>query len=286
MDAIPEARSFKGLEVLVADDSAVNREVIVQALRQLDIAPDVVENGLQALSQVKVKSYDIILMDGSMPEMDGFTATRLIREDENAQRKKPVPIIALTAHVAGDAANAWKECGMNARVLKPFTMELLTNCIAEWCENKSALPAMNLKDSKNSATSTPVDVEGGQPVLNPAVLNSLREISGDMGDAMLDRLFSIYRENAPDALHNLDAACNTGDLIKISGAAHALKSMSGNIAASRLATICEHLEQQSAAGVSKNVSALQAAIGNEFVLVMDEIAAADKPVLSETKAWA
>jgi len=57
-------RSFAGLDVLVADDSAVNREVIVQALRILHITPDVVENGLQALSHAKTKKYDLILMDG------------------------------------------------------------------------------------------------------------------------------------------------------------------------------------------------------------------------------
>lgn len=280
-----QLRSFEGLEVLVADDSAVNREVIVQALRLLDISPEVVENGLQALSHAKAKRYDIILMDGSMPEMDGFTSTRLIREDETARRTKPVPIIALTAHVAGDAAHAWKDCGMNARVLKPFTMETLTNCIAEWCgagtvRQEEVVEETQVEQAPVVEHMPAVDTEN--PILDPAVLNNLREISGDFGDEMLDRLFTIYRDNAPDAMKNLDDACVSGDLVRISSAAHALKSMSGNVAASRLAGKCEKLEQQAAAGDDSSVPALQLKVRDEFELVMQVLANnadADEPSL-------
>lgn len=267
-------RSFAGLDVLVADDSAVNREVIVQALRILHITPDVVENGLQALSHAKSKKYDLILMDGSMPEMDGFTSARLIREDESARRLKPVPIVALTAHVAGDAANAWKDCGMNARVLKPFTMEALTNCIAEWCsvDKTTHLNEITVSPEAMDETAQEVQVAAGElPVLDPTILNNLREIAGDMGDDMLARLFSIYRDNAPAAIKNLEDECNGGELTNIASAAHALKSMSGNIAAMRLAGICDELEQHASVGESENVSSYLEKIKAEFLLVIDEL---------------
>ena len=270
-------QSFKGLDVLVADDSAVNREVIVQALRILNIHPDVVENGLQALSHAKSKQYDLILMDGSMPEMDGFTSARLIREDESARRIDEVPIIALTAHVAGDAANAWKDCGMNARVLKPFTMEALTNCIAEWCGAGQVAEPQTFEQEPVSNEAKPVEPTSVQPdnqeipILDPAVLDNLREIAGDMGDDMLERLFAIYRDNAPAALQNLENECRGDDLIRIAGAAHALKSMSGNIAAARLASVCNTLELQTSAGERQNIQSLCAEIGTEFSLVIDEL---------------
>ncbi len=274
-DTSLELQSFEGLKVLVADDSAVNREVIVQALRRLEITPDVVENGLQALAHAKARRYDMILMDGSMPEMDGFTSARLIREDEAAKRVKPVPIIALTAHVAGDAADAWKDCGMNARVLKPFTMEALTNCIAEWSGKEPKSPTKPapqvIQKVPVSVTAATPDTSVEMPVLDPAVLNSLREISGEFGDAMLDRLFTIYLNNAPDALALLDTACASGDTTRISSAAHALKSMSGNIAASRLAELCEAMERQTATGSSTNTPAMHRKIQEEFERVMEEL---------------
>ncbi len=282
-----DARSFTGLDVLVADDSAVNREVIVQALRILHITPDVVENGLQALSRAKTKKYDLILMDGSMPEMDGFTSARLIREDESARRIKPVPIVALTAHVAGDAANAWKDCGMNARVLKPFTMEALTNCIAEWCIPDSAVPLPEVTippEATDEAVQETQVAPTELQVLDPTILNNLREIAGNMGDEMLARLFAIYRDNAPAALQNLKDECSGDDLIKIANAAHALKSMSGNIAATRLASICDELEQQASAGDNKNVGLLFENIKVEFLLVMDELADDNQSTSEPAKA--
>jgi HPt (histidine-containing phosphotransfer) domain-containing protein len=113
-----------------------------------------------------------------------------------------------------------------------------------------------------------VAAETENPILDPGVLNNLREISGDFGDEMLARLFTIYRENAPAALASLDEACDSSDLTRVSGAAHALKSMSGNVAATRLATKCEQLEQQAAAGNSSNIPTLHADIQQEFKLVM------------------
>ncbi len=289
IETTADIQSFAGLDVLVADDSAVNREVIVQALRILHITPDVVENGLQALSRAKTKKYDLILMDGSMPEMDGFTSARLIREDESARRIKPVPIVALTAHVAGDAADAWKDCGMNARVLKPFTMEALTNCIAEWCTPDGAvsLPEVSVPPEATDETVQQTQAAPAElPVLDPVIINNLREIAGDMGDDMLDRLFSIYRDNAPAALQNLQDECKGGDLIKIAGAAHALKSMSGNVAATRLASICDELEQQASAGDNNNTSTLFKKIKVEFSLVMDELEdnsqSDDAPIMAQS----
>ena len=289
IETTADIQSFAGLDVLVADDSAVNREVIVQALRILHITPDVVENGLQALSRAKTKKYDLILMDGSMPEMDGFTSARLIREDESARRIKPVPIVALTAHVAGDAADAWKDCGMNARVLKPFTMEALTNCIAEWCTPDGAvsLPEVSVPPEATDETVQQTQAAPAElPVLDPVIINNLREIAGDMGDDMLDRLFSIYRDNAPAALQNLQDECKGGDLIKIAGAAHALKSMSGNVAATRLASICDELEQQASAGDNNNTSTLFKKIKVEFLLVMDELEdnsqSDDAPIMAQS----
>src|SRR5712672_156215 len=70
-------------------------------------------------------------MDGSMPEMDGFTAARAIRQAEQGEGRERIPIIALTAHVIGAAAEQWRLAGMDAIIHKPFTIAQLAQCLVD-----------------------------------------------------------------------------------------------------------------------------------------------------------
>lgn len=122
-----QPNQFAHLRVLVAEDNAVNRMVIKGLLSKLNIAPELVENGLLAFERVRMAAqpYDVVLMDCEMPEMDGFEATRSIREFE-AQRHLPAtPVVALTAHALQEHRDAVFACGMNHYLSKPVTLEHL-----------------------------------------------------------------------------------------------------------------------------------------------------------------
>ncbi|MGY6646901.1 MAG: ATP-binding protein [Salinarimonas sp.] len=125
-DSLPQ---FAQARVLVADDSPVNREVASAALARFGITPDLASDGLQALRQTHVAQYDLILMDVSMPEMDGYEATRRIRQDETRKGHAPKRIIALTAHVVGAEARGWQEAGMDGVLHKPFTIAQLSETL-------------------------------------------------------------------------------------------------------------------------------------------------------------
>src|SRR5262249_20973415 len=116
--AAPSALRFPGLKVLVADDSEVNREVATAALARLGAAVHTVEKGAQAISAARDGAFDVVLMDGSMPDIDGFAAARAIREEEERDGRKRLPIVALTAHVIGKAATAGRDAGMDDIVHK------------------------------------------------------------------------------------------------------------------------------------------------------------------------
>ncbi|MCC5978892.1 MAG: response regulator [Salinarimonas sp.] len=116
---------FDNARVLVADDSPVNREVAMAALARFGIVPELVNDGLQALRQTHVTDYDLILMDVSMPEMDGYEATRRIRQDEQRKGLPPKRVVALTAHVVGADALGWQDAGMDGVLHKPFTIAQL-----------------------------------------------------------------------------------------------------------------------------------------------------------------
>jgi CheY-like chemotaxis protein len=123
--------SLSHLKVLVAEDNAVNRMVIKGLLGKLDIQPELVENGVMAFDAVRkaARPYDVILMDCEMPEMDGFEATRSIREFERNRSLPETPIVALTAHALQEHREAVFASGMNHYLSKPVTLDSLTGAL-------------------------------------------------------------------------------------------------------------------------------------------------------------
>ena len=122
---------FAGQRVLAADDSPVNREVVKEALTRLGLVPTVVNDGLQAVEAVQTGDFDLVLMDCSMPVMDGFAATRAIRKYEIAEGLSRLPILALTAHVSGPEEE-WRDVGMDDYLTKPFTISILANAMGTY----------------------------------------------------------------------------------------------------------------------------------------------------------
>ena len=118
---------FSHLSVLVAEDNAVNRMVIRGLLGKMNIEPTSVENGVEVLAAVvqNPTAYDVILMDCEMPEMDGFEATRRIRQFEREHNLDATPIVALTAHVLPEHREAVFTSGMDDYLGKPITLDQL-----------------------------------------------------------------------------------------------------------------------------------------------------------------
>ncbi|MEM7068684.1 MAG: ATP-binding protein [Pseudomonadota bacterium] len=227
--------SYEGAHILVVDDSAVNREVVIQALGRFDIHPVVVESGIEAIERFETGSFDLVLMDCSMPEMDGFEATRSLREIETANSSAPTPIIALTAHIVDHIAEQVKECGMNDVVVKPFTIRSIGNCLKEWLSPSDGV-------SVEQATPQKLTAETEDKVIDDALLDNLREISGDGFDTVMAQLHGLYLDNTPECVESIKSANQQEEYSKLSEAAHALKSMSFNIGAGKLGKLCSDLE--------------------------------------------
>jgi CheY-like chemotaxis protein len=119
--------------VLVAEDNAINRLVVVGLLQSLGCTVETVETGRQAVQAVAGEDYDLVLMDLHMPDLDGFAATAAIREQDEAEGGgRHLPIVALTADaLVGDVEKS-RAAGMDDHLTKPLTRERLAAMLEHW----------------------------------------------------------------------------------------------------------------------------------------------------------
>jgi signal transduction histidine kinase/CheY-like chemotaxis protein len=224
---------FPDLRVLVADDSEVNREVADAALRRFGIAASFVADGLQAVAAVERQTFDLVLMDGSMPGLDGFEAARAIRAREAETGRARLPIVALTAHVVGTAADAWREAGMDDVVHKPFTLARLGSVLAAFAPGRQGQKPSHPMSEQ---------VTGEDACLDVSVLQDLIAMTnGSIETAR--RIAELYRVKSLEEAEHLADATRAGDVDRIARCAHALKSMSANLGAKRLAAAAAEMER-------------------------------------------
>lgn len=130
MDArVPARKNALVGRVLIAEDQPINRMVIAKLLETLGLESEAVENGFEAVRRLKQSSFDLVLMDCHMPEMDGFEATRVIRSSEEL---RAIPIIALTASTGPEDKRRCDDAGMDAIVEKPIEVESLKQALSTY----------------------------------------------------------------------------------------------------------------------------------------------------------
>jgi len=245
-DRLPQ---FPAARVLVADDSAVNREVALEALARCGVTEVVtVEDGAAAVAAAGARRFDLILMDGSMPVLDGFTAARTIRQREVATGRR-IPIVALTAHVLGEAAQAAEAAGMDGTLLKPFTLrqlaDLLQAHVPALRDTASAAAAQSGVAELGAPVAAPPEAPAADDLLDAEVLDGLL----GLGDgAFLERVLDLYREQGPVALAILRSAFAASDQPAIARAAHSLRSMSANVGARALVARLRTIEEAARSG--------------------------------------
>lgn len=230
-------QSFEGLRVLAVDDNAVNREVLREALSTLSVDAVFAEDGAQALEAFKTSDFDLVLMDGSMPVMDGFEATRQIRALEAMSETAPTPIFALTAQVAGVSETAWAEAGANGHILKPFTLEKLS----------SVFSGLNSDGRENEVEAvTEPEPSSKRELLDADTLATLEKLGGKPG-GVRDKVWAMFEDKAPQMLQQLHAAIRAGEGATIAREAHAFKSMALSSGLKALADVLQTLEAQAKA---------------------------------------
>jgi len=128
--AIGDTLLNAGFRVLVVDDNAVNQKVVAHLLRKQGAAVFSAANGVEALDALRLRDFDVVLMDCQMPEMDGYEATRRLRQFEPGHLNRHIPVIALTANALATDRDKCIAAGMNYYLSKPIDRQRLTQALA------------------------------------------------------------------------------------------------------------------------------------------------------------
>ncbi len=239
--------SFAGRTVLAVDDLEINREILGEVLQRLGIAVEYAESGEAALERLEKGRYDLVFMDASMPGLDGFETTELLRAREAATGRTRVPVVALTAHVIGEKATRWRTCGMDDYISKPFRMETVHACLTRWIGQAAvALPPPPASEPAVDATVPAQPAWGDLVLVDEAVLSGIAEFDDENG-GLVRRVVGLYHQHAPTALSRVALVRGTAGS-ELASAAHALRSLSRNIGAVRVAEICGAIEAAAEAG--------------------------------------
>lgn len=224
------------IHILVAEDNLINQKVVANTLKRQGASTLIVNNGKEAIKELKEKHFDVILMDIQMPEMDGYEATSYIRNI----LKIDIPIIAMTADALKGEEERCLQAGMNGYISKPFEPELLFNTI------------LHLKNQNSSRD--PATVAGQLRNGSVVDFSFLLEISeGD--STYIHEVLSIFLDTMPDGLKRLKEFTEIADWENIRKQAHFLKSSVGVI---KIGQMYEQLSQiEELAKMEKDISVIR-----------------------------
>ena len=236
-------QDIKGARILLAEDNEINRQVASEILQGAGLHVTPANNGREAVEALKAARFDVVLMDIQMPLLDGYAATREIRNLKSAIRN--VPIIAMTAHaMAGDEEKSLA-AGMNGHVTKPIDPDQLFSALQKWVRPSHIRTKAGTEDASTAKTATADKATVDE--LLPDTLPGFDLTAG------LERLMgnrSLYRKLLMDfgtqytgAADEIRGALDAGDYDRVHSLVHNLKGLAGNLAASDLQAAAVRLEK-------------------------------------------
>jgi signal transduction histidine kinase/DNA-binding NarL/FixJ family response regulator/HPt (histidine-containing phosphotransfer) domain-containing protein len=279
----PEATRPIAGHVLLVEDNPVNRQVAQRLLSLMGISYGGAFNGKEALEQLERDAFDVVLMDCQMPIMDGYTAVRILRQNEETTGKH-IPVIAMTANaMAGDREKCLR-AGMDDYMSKPLNRALMEQTLRKWLPEgaKSRVVAVpgaaaataSVAVAKPAVPQPPIPAPSAAPisahVLDTDVVRDLVEV---MGDEFTD-LVRVYLEDTPKSLAALEQAASRGDKEALIAPSHSLKSTSANLGALSLSELAKRLEHGARGGT----------LGDEAPVIVAEIKRTFQRVNAELNA--
>jgi two-component system sensor histidine kinase/response regulator len=258
-----ERRSFMPAygTVLAAEDNPTNQEVLRALLDELGYAVEIHRNGLEVVAAFERGGpYCMVLMDCQMPELDGYGAAKRMRALEAEQKKKRLPILALTAGTPAEVREQALASGMDDVLPKPIGLELLKQALATWCG-----------EAKPVTTLDPERITELLRLQTPARPNFVRD------------LVARFVADSALLLETLRTAAGAADAERLRETAHAMKGSSRNLGAKPLSVLCETLERQAAEGRLEGSVELVSRVNDELAKArreLERLSSSPRPAVS------
>ena len=222
-------------KILLVEDNVVNQMVALGMLQIHGYDVTVAGNGREAVDAHAHAAFDLILMDCHMPEMDGFAATKQIRERERSSIGKRVPIVALTANAMAQDREDCLAAGMDDHLSKPFSRVTIQAMLDRWMPRAASTQA----EAAQPAAGAAVKVAG---VLDRQALDQLGKLITNGKPELLARVINLYLVESPKLIQKLKQAADANDAPEIARSAHSLRSSSANVGAEVLSRYCGDIE--------------------------------------------
>ena len=212
-------------KILVAEDIELNQFLVKTTLESWGVSVDIAVNGQEAVNKVKENHYDLVLMDIQMPEMDGITATRHIRELADDEKAR-IPIIAFTANTLQGDSKLYKDAGMNDYITKPYAEEKLHEKINEVL-NLAAQPIEKVESGMNNEIKS---ADNEERLYNIAMIEAI----GKSNPAFIEKMIVMFVDFVGKDFEKLKDAASKSNWDEVGQIAHKLKSTFGNMGVTTL----------------------------------------------------
>jgi signal transduction histidine kinase/CheY-like chemotaxis protein len=229
-----------GIRVLLVEDNEMNQQVATELLESAGAIVTVANHGGEAVKILtagdQAPPFDVVFMDLQMPEMDGFTATRLLRRDLRLQR---FPIIAMTAHALVEERQRCLDAGMNDHVSKPIDPDTLFSTLLRWAKPRP-------KPAVESQAPSPIPAKAAAEVILPEIagINLADGLNRVAGNRRLYRdLLGQFAAKQGDAAAQISAALESKDLKLAELIAHTVKGVAGNLAITDVQSAAQKVEK-------------------------------------------
>jgi PAS domain S-box-containing protein len=240
MDGLDEAiERLRGAHLLLVEDNPVNQELALELLTQNGMTIQAVNNGQEALDLLETEDFDGVLMDCQMPVMDGYEATRRIRQQAHLGA---LPVIAMTANaMKGDRQNALI-AGMNDHIAKPVDPDSMLMTLSKWIKpgKPNHLPGQSSKEMEKLTASSDIQEISLHELPGIDAQAGLKNTANN--EALYRRLLPKFHDNQRDFEKEFRASMQNGDNDAMTKAAHTLKGLAGSMGMTDLQAAALELE--------------------------------------------
>ncbi|MBX7259984.1 MAG: response regulator, partial [Candidatus Hydrogenedentes bacterium] len=263
---VSEARKRRA-RILLAEDSKTNQLVAIKMLEKLGYKADAVANGKEAIESLRTIPYELVLMDVQMPEMDGFEATRRIRDAASGVLNSQIPIIAMTAHAMAGDRERCLGMGMNDYVSKPISPVVLAAALERWLPSEG--------DMGFGAEKRLVDKTAAAVAIQDS---SIFDKEGMLGRLMHDEelacsVLETFLEDMPLQIATLRSFIEAGMTADAERQAHTIKGAAANVGGEALRSAAAAVEQAAASGRIDTLASAPSELEAHFETLRETLAA-------------